>query len=362
MSASVGAHEVWFESPDVRLEPSAEAFASPFLVQALHGRVELPVDAPLDAEWLANTGELLPIYHRWWGYPEHHPVRCTGEVHLDAPAGRSKGLFFSGGADSLHSLLHVDDGFEALVFIHGFDIAIDAAGRVAPWEKSFRELAEQAGKRAIVVRTNLRKHPLFKPPGFGRTHGGVLAGVAHVLSGELADLFVSSSWPYRRDRPWGSHWDTDALWSSSRISLRHGEPNLSHHEKVVLIAREPLVTRWLRVCPRREGPPGNCSRCEKCLRTMVGLEVGGGLASSTAFDVSEPLALRIDELPAIQWRLSGIWKEFLGEPLSPEIRAAIRRLLRRSRRERFVRPVKRRVKNLWRRARGRPPKRPLRED
>ncbi len=362
VAASVAGHEVWFESPDARLEPSAEAFAGAFLVQALHRDARLVVECPLDAVWLANTEKLLPPLHRWWGYPERHPVDATGEIRPPARPGRPQGLFFSGGADSLHSLLRLDDGFEALVFVQGFDIDLHAVARMDAWEKSFREIARRTGKRAILVRTNLREHPLHEPPIFGRTHGGALAAVAHVLSAELGSVLVSSSYRYDRDQPWGSRWDLDPLWASSSSSLRHGDASLGHHQKVVEIAHEPLVAEGLRVCFERTGAPGNCSRCEKCVRTMVSLEVAGALRGSAAFDASMPLAARVDAIAAVKPALQAVWEEYLDEPLSAQTRAAVRRLLRRSRRHharrRLVRRIGRRLRRLSQWAPG--PRRPER--
>jgi len=351
ISTSVMGEEVWFESPDARLEAEPEAFASAFMIQALRARATIDVDAPLDSVWLANTKQLLPIYRDWWGYPERYPVRCTGTTAIAGRPSRPKGLFFTAGADSFHSLLRLDDGIECLVYVQGFDLPLENTIRMAAWDASFRRIAARTGKRPIVVRTNLRSHSHFKRPRFLLTHGGAFGAVAHVLSREISDMLISSIYRYHRERPWGSHWDTDPLWSSGRVTLRHGDATLGHHGKLQDIAHEPIVAEHLHVCSTETGPADNCSRCEKCLRTMVSLEAAGALERFSVFAHSESLSVRLDRAGWIRGGMHGIWEEFFEAPLSADTHAAVRRLLRRSRRRRARRRLVRRMNRLGRRIR-----------
>lgn len=87
-------------------------------------------------------------------------------------------------------------------------------------------------------------------------------------------LVIPSSYAYEDATPWGSHWDTDPLWSSpDKIRIIHDDASVNRRDKIIQLAAEPLVQRHLRVCWRNLAPTGNCSRCEKCLRTMTTLEV-----------------------------------------------------------------------------------------
>ena len=75
------------------------------------------------------------------------------------------------------------------------------------------------GIAATVVRTNVRTHPLVREMSWERAHGGILAGVGHVLGGAVRRVLISSSISMRSGRPWGSHFRLDPMWGSARRSF-----------------------------------------------------------------------------------------------------------------------------------------------
>jgi hypothetical protein len=132
-------------------------------------------------------------------------------------------------------------------------------------------------------------------------------------------------------RPWGTHPHTDAWWSSSRLRVEAGEPALSRSARVRHVASDPLVQRHLRVCWENRAPTGNCSRCEKCVRTRIALAGVGALESCATFEPTADLPAAIDALPGFPPGYEHVWQDMLRLDLEGPTRAALERLILRSR-------------------------------
>jgi hypothetical protein len=347
VEADVGGHSLWFESSDVILRPSAEAIAGCFFLPALAMNAVVKIDSALDPQWLCGTEKLSPIFQQWWGYPLRNPIQshsvpvAASDQASKASLGadRVHAMCFTGGVDSFHGLLRLGDHIEWLVYAEGLDIPLGDTGRVESWNKSFREIATETGRRAVSIRTNLREHPLFRRVTWEQTHGSALAALGHLMSDRVSSISIPSSFRYERGVPWGSSWHTDRLWSTSRFEVKHMDATLSRHNKLAEIAPEPIVARHLRVCWQHFAPGLNCSRCEKCLRTMVSLEGLSRLSAFSTFEQLESLADLLDEFERPPDHISIFWEEALEAKLEPETDAAIRRLLQR-------RKIETRL-NLW---------------
>lgn len=341
VSARVAGREVWFESADAPLEPSVEGIAGSFIVPAIHARKKVKAAHPVDPLWARNIAELTETWLRWSG--RRWSGRRGGPA-LDCRPGPSPGplsgraprpglaLFFTAGLDSFYTLLR-GPRVDALVHVQGFAASRDGRERLERFEPELRRIARDVGCRAVVVRTNLREHPGFRRAGWKFTHGGALACVAHLLKSSFGSAAISSSDTGIFDTPWGSHQDTDPLYSSEDLDIRHCDPDLHRFEKHRALAAEPLVERHLWVCWEGRGARPNCGRCEKCLRTMVCLLGLDALERSRVFECRpEDLAPLVDRLgPVTEPYVLVYWADALEEFALPEaLRAAIRRLLSRS--------------------------------
>jgi len=353
IAADVAGTLVWIESSDVDLRPAPEAFASAFLLPALHAGRALTISDPVDPLWLEHVGRLPPIFRRWWRYP----IRAVNATTIpppivDEPPG-ARALFFSGGVDSFFSLLRGGAGVDFLVAIHGFDVALDDRPRLEAVTALVRSVAAECGLRAIVVRTNLRSHPLVAAPTWERAHGGVLAAIGHALGGEVSEVLISSSIATDREYAWGSHWESDPLYSSASRRLRQVGMERRRIQKLREIAAEPLVRKHLRVCWENRAGTLNCQRCKKCLQTRLALADCGALDACATLEGSATLARDLDQLDRHRGRLRALTELAASPRLDPAIRAAAARLLRRSRHAeqpwvRARRAVLRRIP-VWRR-------------
>jgi hypothetical protein len=334
--AVVGGEPLWFESPDVVLRPSPEAFGCALLVAALHGGRSLTIGGDVSASWLSNAARLLDVFQEWWGYPRLPPI-AAARADGESPATDQTVLCFSGGVDSFYSLLRSGRRVDVLLTLHGYDIKLRDDARASAFESSLREVAAELGMKPVVVRTNLREHPAFASAPWEHTHGGALAAVGHLLGDSAGRLLISSSYPYFNHTPWGSHWRTDPLWSSDRLEVIHVGAELQRSDKLKAIAREPLVRRHLRVCWENLAPEGNCSRCEKCLRTRLILADLGELENFQVFEGVDTLARRLDSLPAIRGRGRVFARLLERGRLTPEVKTALRKLIERSRHAKSLR-------------------------
>jgi len=356
VAADVGGVPTWFESDDVELAPAAEAFGSAFLIPALHHRARLRLADPVDPAWREHAGTLVALLRSWWRYPEWTPeAPHPGAAFRDAPAARAAAvrddarsappeenarsattdgtaLFFSGGVDSFHVLLRGGIRVDHLVALHGFDFPLDDLARAAAVERSLRAVAAGAGTRAAMVRTNVREHPRVREAPWPRVHGGILGGVAHLLAPVASRVLIAASAPGDREIPWGQHWQVDPLWSSSRTRVEHVGRGLRRLDKLRAIAAEPLVRDHLRVCWANRAPVGNCSRCAKCVLSMLILEECGELATSRVFEGRERLAERIAAVRKTPDRIHTFAEVGGSARLDPAVAAEVRALIRRSRR------------------------------
>lgn len=337
IEADVAGVPLWYESADRSLLPHAEVFASALLVPALAHGANLVLADPLSSVWCSNIEKLMGVYHEWWGY-ESRPVEAPLRQKSLPLREEHHALFFSGGVDAFFSLLRGSYPIRELVWIHGFDLALDDP-RAPQIEALLREVASATGLPLVVVRTNFRQHP-FSGRRIRHTYGGLLASVAHALPG-VSDMVLSASYDTeRQDSPAGSHWRTDPLWGSEVLKLHSCGSDVFRNDKLRGMLDEPLVQRYLRVC--HQGRVGiNCGRCQKCLRSMLVLVQAGRLADFPVFVETERMAEDLDRIPFLKYVNSSVFYEELleGPALPPALDKAVRGLLERTRRTMWLRPL-----------------------
>lgn len=261
--AMVDGAPLWFQAEGADVRPSTEAFlAACLLPAALAGRA-VETTGGADPAALDGARKVLALTAAWWRHPAPKPGPSGRPV---APAGRQTALCFSGGVDSMHTLLTQKP--DVLVFANPYDIPTHHRPAAAHGEAMTRAVADATGTRAVMLRSNLRDHPLFAGSDWGKIHGGALVAIGHLLGESIGRLLVSASYARDNLHPWGTHPHLDPLWSTPGLEVAHVGEALSRAEKLVAIAHHDVVRRHLRVC--WENPaPGNCGTCEKCLRTRL---------------------------------------------------------------------------------------------
>ena len=319
---------LWFESADNELLGIPEVFGNAMLFASLAHNDKLYIESAVSPKWTQGIEQLLPIFNRWWGYPVLPPQAPIQESVNTTPL-PTTAVCFTGGVDSFYSLLCGKHDITHIVFAHGYDIPLEDITRMTAYERSMREVAQSLGVKSIVVTTNLRTHPSYDGVSWDHSHGSALAAIGYLLSNEIGTLIIPSSYTYTDEQPWGSSWSTDSLWSTERLNVVHDDATYRRIDKLKHIAHEPLVRQNLRVCWENRSPTGNCSACEKCVRTMIGISVWAPLEEFSVFDHSVSLVKRIDQIPFVAEDLEVVYKDFLNRDIDNELKRAIERLLKR---------------------------------
>jgi len=329
VTAQVAGREVWFESRDFPLQASPEAMGSALLLPALFAGVELQLEQAVCPRWLEGAKAANALAVRWWQLPHRRleassrPAPLTTKLDVSAQC-------FTGGLDSFHSLLRGKHRPKLLVFVHGYDIALGDEVRLRAFENSLERVATASRARPVVIRSNLREHPLVASTSWTLTHGGALAAIGHLLSGHASQLVLASSVPRDYHIPWGSHWQLDPNWSSGAMEILHDGADFPREQKAWAVAGEPLLKQHLRVCWENRSPTGNCSRCDKCVNTMLLLEQSGELANYTVFNPPHSFEPLLDALPYTTF--VRVYRAMCQRGLPSETEAAVQRLLRRTKR------------------------------
>ena len=307
------------------------------------GGGSLDLDGSCCPRFLDQLQDIQALYQGWNSTLSETQIEVPSALQSGPTEGRV-GLFFSGGVDSLYSLLNNNDDVTDLIFVHGFDIRLDDHQRREDASHAVHEVAAATGKQVIEVETNLREL-LDRYVCWGALgHGPALATVAHLLSPVLSRILIASSGA-GVDDPWGTHPQLDAHWSADGLEIEHDGHPATRLQKVEAIAQWEIALRTMRVCWENRGSNLNCGRCEKCLRTMIMLLCFDALSQCSTFprkpDLRRVRTMRIDHdllLVMTEQILAGLAEK----NAHPELQQALRQAISRQR----ARPLQRLMMTL----------------
>lgn len=298
--------ELWFESPEDRargLVLRGDAFLLGTLVPAMAaGEERILVEGqvcPVLAHGVAAAARILARWSPGWRLPA---IEAQGGFAPAAgPSAPRTASTLAGGTDSLATLrrnrldLPLDHpaSIRDVFFVFGFN-SFDFEGDepVAARERDFavrlqrwQPLAAEAGVDILPVRTNLRTFAPSFPVWARRTMGAALSAVAHAFSGRITRFLIPSAGradPLHVD---GTHPALDPLYAGAVLQVVHDGLDLPRLEKLELLADWDAAMAVLQPCQQVELQDAtiNCGNCNKCRRTMLGLEAIGRLAGNTTF-------------------------------------------------------------------------------
>jgi hypothetical protein len=292
----------------------------------------LDISGPISARLLRATSQIIDIYKTW--EPHFTPVCLDGLSPVDRTRERSGRVaaFFSGGVDSFYTLLKNRDEITDIIFIHGFEIPSDNKKTFQDANAHVQAIAKELGVNVVNIETNIRS-AIDPFVGFGYLgFGPVLVTVAQLLANTFDRIHIPSAYSYAHLSPNGSHPLLDPLWSTEALELVHDGCEANRQQKIEYVANHEIALKHLRVCIKNVEGSYNCGRCEKCVRTMIGLEAAGKLTECHLFD--RPLNARsISKL-----RINMLNRVFFAESLAilkerglrPDLQQAITRALRRT--------------------------------
>ena len=329
VTAVVDGRRIWFDSADQPLAAATEAFGAALLVPAMHAGRPLRLAGPACDQWAANLQRLTDAFRTLW-YPAA-PRPLVDPAATVAPTAASTAICFSGGVDAFHALLRSARRIDTLACMVGYDVRLRDRRRARAVGTLVREVAVEVGCRSVIMATNLRRHPLVKQAPWLRAFGGPLAAIGHLLAPGTNRIVLASDGLGFEHPEVGSRPSTDPLHGSATLTVEHVSGDVTRLEKLAVLAGEPLVQRHLRVCWADKGDRLNCGRCEKCVRTMLGLDACGKLDRFGGFDHGKRLVNAIDGLEQVDGVVESFYRDLVHRGLSPAVTAAVERLLARSR-------------------------------
>lgn len=260
----------------------------------------VPLVVPtLDEDFLAALGQVKVVFMK--DYPEisdeESPIEVASPIESEI-RGSNHAMLFSGGVDAYTTFFrHREEGLD-LISIRGADIPVDD---FAQWQRLVNLNAREPilsahGKRHIEA--NLRDfytyHVSLLIPTkawWGTVQHGLaltslVAPLAYVLS--YSKVYIASSYTNAVQIVWGSTPEIDNAIRWSGCEVEHDGYELKRVEKIGLIVsktRAAHVRVNLRVCYSELNDGLNCSNCEKCFRTMLGLSLFGADPAEFGFEV-----------------------------------------------------------------------------
>lgn len=286
-TAAVAAEQYWFDIP-AELEQDVTTSGNPWfaclLPLAAQSGEALRIRLPVDRILFENAAQVLRIWRTW--YPELHVVPLHGDL-VEPMSGLRPGrvaAFFSGGVDSFFTAVRARDhaappermAVNDLITVWGFDIPLHRPDAFARLRARYAEVAESLGMQWIDVATNLRTTRWQNAHWSRLAHGAALASVVLAMERRFHTGYIPGSGSYRDMHPWGSHYISDPLFSTGTTSIVFDGAAYLRTHKIAHIADDPRVLRHLRICFESESDE-NCGTCDKCLRTMLVLELCGVL-------------------------------------------------------------------------------------
>lgn len=281
--------EYWFEYPsDYEISESGNPWMTLLLPLAATLDEELHISLPLDPRIVDGAADILRIWQSWNSGTSIIKVFADGGLNIIDQRPSQSAAFFSTGLDAFYTSYERPRA-KHKILIHGFDLAIDKTEEFKSHLARISKVTELMDNKIIPVATNVRTTRWNKARWQRVSHGSFLSSIGLLFEKHFHEVFIGSSHnDYNNLVPNGSHPLSDVLYSTSRTSLIHSGDGIGRLDKTRYLAQHELALRHLHVCIRGRDGKGqdelNCSHCEKCYRTMIGLDVVGVLDKCDLFD------------------------------------------------------------------------------
>ncbi|MGB3776667.1 MAG: hypothetical protein WA951_15530, partial [Leeuwenhoekiella sp.] len=214
--------------------------------------------------------------------------------------GDKTAMLFSGGVDAFATYIRIVDEKPDLVTIHGADIEIEDKRQ---WNDflSFAKAEESISENPKeYIQANLRDFYTYKVDllieglgWWGKIQHGLgliclLAPLSEIKG--YASIYIASSYTDHININWGSTPEIDQQITWAELDVKHDGYELKRQDKVDLItdfAANSEKNLKLRVCYSELNDKLNCSSCEKCYRTILGIILSGKNTNDFGFVVNE---------------------------------------------------------------------------
>lgn len=242
-------------------------------------------------------------------------------------------LLFSGGVDAFASFFRLYQKEPNLITIHGADIDLEDEYQ---WNNvvQFNENEPILNSlEKVYIKSNFRTFYTYKVDllltnigWWGNIqHGLALTGVIAPLSyiKKYSTIYIASTRSIHMEfNPWGSMPEIDNQIKWSGVNVFHDGFELKRQDKVDIIvtAVNQLDKKTtIRVCYSEFKEGLNCSKCEKCLRTIFAIMLSGDNPNKYGFKVDETIYKLINKTVVRGFKSKGtqfFWNEILEKSKS----------------------------------------------
>jgi hypothetical protein len=271
---------LWFRFPEEHA-PGGDLDASPFLPPALtwclRKSERLVIEGPVSPRLLGELDEIMAVYRSFFPGAIRAAITVEAESREPAAGTPRTASLFTRGVDSWFGVLTALEDPELQPPLTHAVYSPDFDSRF--WSPELRD-AKVVGNREAAARVGLElirfDSNVAERFGRGQFSAALALGFTTVLipSGNMRGEIVRQ----------GTHPSLDPRFSTERTRILH-YGDASRIQKIERIAESQAALDTIRVCRYdRMETDLNCGRCEKCLRTMVGLHAVGALERCPAFD------------------------------------------------------------------------------
>lgn len=252
-----------------------------------HGR-DLKVSGEISEKLFRNIRTFQEAWHCHYPSLYHEvdivPTRVTPRVQLAVPTSVGAIQTFSGGVDSLFSLLRnkgrgniAVPSTNTILLVHGFDIPHSNKADFDALCRRVQSLADTCEVELHVLKTTLRDSLQID---WEHSHGAAIAGALHNYSNTHPFGVIASSDPYNYvsfvPQAWGTNPATDYLLSGSQMEILHDGAGYARPQKVAFLAKTvPSLLRDAQFCWEGKVRSENCGVCDKCIHTRLSLRASG---------------------------------------------------------------------------------------
>ena len=300
---------LWYRVPEQYAENlvlQSDAFLLPGLMGGMYYRESIQVRGTVSPRLAYHLDEYqIVLSHMMSKAIEPVDIQYERLLPLEVNP-KAVGATFSGGVDTLFTLMnHAPETQPNPEYQISHGLFINAFNIVRKYSKKYDALFARYTKtlseisiELVPIDTNISQAELSKNIN-AQNFSFILAGCALSLSSLFKRFVIASTFDHtqlRKGLVISSTPYMDRLFSTETLDFEHYGTHYKRVDKIAAISKWEFAQENLRVCnmPSLDSQVINCSRCEKCTRTMVPLYALGNLEKFVTFQ--RPLKSNKDAL------------------------------------------------------------------